>query len=214
MIAVEGDERDGRTAALEVGTLETAAAGGRLGDVGGLAAIVLDELVGEADAAVEGQDAVIDAVDAEVGDRVTAAFAAADEAASQNGNCTEIAGTGAGEGVGHAATKAEACREARSRVDAEVSLELLDDGVNEGDVLATLVGPAVVEAIGGNEDGAAGSAGFQAVPGLDAVAVGNIGHATAAPVQAEYQVVGVAVVVVFGHQERVLAAVEIVDAGG
>ena len=214
MATVESNERNGDGAAREVGALRTATAGSRQSYVSRLAAVDLDKGVGEANAAVNGQDTVVDAVDAEVGDGVAAAVTAADQTASQDWHSAELAGARTSKGIGHAPAETESRRKPRALVNAEIGLDLLDDGINEGDVLPALVGPAIVDTAGGDEDGAAGGAGLQAVPGLDASAVDDIIHAAAKPVQAEDEVVGVAVVIAVGDEELVLTAIDVLDASG
>lgn len=149
MAAVPGDEGHGLGAAFEVGADVLAAAGRRLSDLLSLAAVVLNEGVGELDTAADGEDVVADTVDAEVGDGVLAAFAAGDQTAGDGRDGAEVASLGASDGVGHAAAVGEASGEALSLVDAKVGLDLLDDGLDEGDVTATLVGPAIVDTVGG-----------------------------------------------------------------
>jgi hypothetical protein len=207
--AVPSDERHGLRAAFEIGADGSAAAGSDLGDLFSRAAVVLDESVGELDTAGDGQDVVADTVDAEVGDWVGTALTAADQTASDGCDGAEFTSARAGDGVGHAGAVGETSGEALSLVNAKVGFDLLDDGVDESDVGTTGVGPACIEAVGCNEDGGALSVeSLKAVPGLDAVAVDDIVHGTAAPVEAEDQAVRVAGVVVVGDLESVLATID------
>lgn len=206
------DERHGLGAALEVGADGFAAAGGRLANLLGLAAVVGNESVGKFDAAADGQHVVADAVNAEVGDRVLATLAATDQTTSDRRDGAELASARAGNGVGHAATIGEAGGEARGLVDAEGAFDLLDDGVDEGDVGTTTVGPAVVDTVRGDEDGGALGESIESVPGSNAVAVDYIVHGTTEPVEAEDQTVRVARVVVLGDLQGVLATINGLDA--
>lgn len=110
-------------------------------------------------------------------------------------------------------------------LNAEVILDGLDDVVHKGDILASGVGPALVEAVGGDEDGAvvAGHQGREAVVSQGApLAVGNLRGAAAKSVEGEDKAVGrVAVVVVWQtHDVLPLLAVNghgvltITDRGG
>jgi hypothetical protein len=207
--AVPSDERYRLRAAFEVGADGCAAAGGNLGDLFGLAAVVLHESVGELDAAADRQHVVADTVDTEVGDWVGAAVAAADQTASDGRNGAELARARAGDGVGHASAVGETSGEALSLVNTEVGFDLLDDGVDESDVGTTAVGPAGVDAVGGDEDGGALSVqSLKAVPGLDAVAIDHIVHGTTAPVEAKDQAVRVVGVVVLRDFQGVLATID------
>lgn len=66
----------------------------------GRAAVEADELVAHAAAAGDAEDAVAEAVDAEVGDGRVAAAAAGEDATGEDGDGAEEVGLGAGEGVG------------------------------------------------------------------------------------------------------------------
>lgn len=210
---VPGDEGHGLGAAFEVGADVLAAAGRRLSDLLGLAAVVLDERVGELNAAADGEDIVADTVDTEVGDGVLATLAAGDQTAGDGRDGTEVASLGASDGVGHAAAVGEASGEALSLVDAKVGLDLLDDGLDEGDVTATLVGPAIVDTVGGDEDGRALGESVKAVPLRDAVAVDDITHGASKPVEAEDQAIGVAGVIIVRDLESVFTTIDVLNAG-
>jgi hypothetical protein len=206
--AVPSDERHRLRAAFEIGADGCATAGGNLGDFFGCAAVVLDESVGELDAAGDGQHVVADTVDAEVGDWVGAAFAATDQATSNGCDGAELASARAGDGVGHAGAVGETGGEAGCLVDAKVGLDLLDNGVDESDVGTTAVSPASVNAVGRDEDCRALGQSLKAVPGSDAVAIDNVVHGTAAPMEAENQAVRVAGVVVVGNLQGVFATID------
>jgi hypothetical protein len=62
--AIPSNERHRLRAALEVGANDIATTRSRLADLLSLAAVVADELVGEFDAAADGQDIVAHAVNA------------------------------------------------------------------------------------------------------------------------------------------------------
>lgn len=214
MAAIISDDRHRTLGALIVRPRRLSTARRGLGHLSRLASVVLGELVGQFDAAVEGQHGVVDAVDGEVSDGVGAPVAATDDAAAEDADGAEGAGAGAGQRVAHAAAPAEARGEAGGLVDAEVGLDLLDDGVDEGDVLAAVVGPAGVAAVGSDEDGAALGASRQPVPGLDTRAVDDVVHVAAAPVEAKDELMGFARVVSLGHLEDVFAIIDVVDAVG
>lgn len=213
MATVPGDEGHRLGAAFEVGANLLTTAGSRLSDLLGLAAVGLDKCLREALAHVNGEDVVADTVDAEVGDRVVATIAAGDQTAGNGRDSTKFAGARASDGVGHAAAVGEASGETLRLVDAKVGLDLLDDGVDEGDVRAATVGPAIVDAIGGNEDGGALGESVEAVPFRDTVAVDDIAHGASTPVEAKDQAVGVAGVIVIRDLESVLATIDVLNAG-
>jgi hypothetical protein len=210
---VPGDERHRVGAALEVSADLLTTAGRRLGDLLGLAAVGLDESLREALAHVNGKDVVADTVDAEVGNGVVTAIAARDQTAGNGCNGTELAGARASDGVGHAAAVGEASGEALRLVNAEVGLDLLDDGVDEGDVRAATVGPAIINAVGGNEDSRALGESVKAVPFRNAVTVDDITHGASTPVEAKDQTVGVAGVIVVRDLESVLTTINVLNAG-
>lgn len=206
------DERHGLGATLEIGADGFAAAGGGLANLLGLAAVVGNESIGKFDATADGQHVVANTVNAEVGDRVLATLAATDQTTSNRRDGAELASARAGNGVGHAATIGEAGGEARGLVDTEGAFDLLDDGVDEGDVGTATVGPAVVDTVRGDEDGGALGESIKSVPGSDAVAVDYIVHGTTEPVEAEDQTVRVAQVVVLRDLQGVLATINGLDA--
>ena len=187
--------------------------GRRLSDLLGLAAVVLDEGVGELDAAADGEDIVTDTVDTEVGDGVLATLAAGDQTAGDGRNGAEVTSLGASDGVGHAAAVGEASGETLSLVDAKVGFDLLDDGLDESDVTTALVGPAIVDTVGRDEDGRALGESVQAVPFGNAVAVDDIAHGASKPVEAEDQAVGVAGVIVVRDLESVFTTINVLNAG-
>ena len=213
MAAVPGNEGHRLGAAFEVGADVLAATGRRLSDLLGLATVVLDEGVGELDAAADGEDIVTDTVDTEVGDGVLATFAARDQNAGDGRNGAEVASFGASDGVGHAAAVGEASGEALSLVDAKVGLDLLDDGLDEGDVTTTRVSPAIVYTVGRDKDGGALGESFKAVPLRNAVAVDDIAHGASKPVEAEDEAVGVAGVIVVRDLESVFTTINVLNAG-
>ena len=213
MTAVPGDERHRLGAAFEVGANVLATAGSRLSNLFGLAAVVLDKGVGKVDAAADGQDVVADAVDTEVGDGVAATIAARDQTASNGCNSAELASTRASDGVRHTAAVGETSGETLRLVDAEVGLDLLDDGVDEGDVRATAVGPTGINAVGRNEDSRALGEGIKAVPLGNAVAVDDIAHGASTPVEAKDQAVGVAGVIVVRDLQSVFTTINVLNAG-
>jgi len=211
---VPSDEGHRLRAALEVGAFNTPTTRSGLGDLLWLAAVVVNESVGELDATADGQDVVADTMNAEICDRVVAAVAAADEAGSNGSDSAELTGASASDGVGHATAVGEPSGEAGPLVDAEVGFDLLDDGVDESDVGASLVGPAVVDAIRSDEDGRALSESLEAVPDRDAVAVDYIAHRATEPMEAKDEAVRVAGVIVVGDLEGVLTTVDVLDTIG
>lgn len=92
-------------------------------------------------------------------------------------------------------------------VDAEVVFDLRADRVEEGDVFAAVVGPALVEAIRGNEDGAVVGEALEAVVRV-AAAVDGV-HVTTQPVQTEDELVLAAALVALGNAEDVLTLLAI-----
>ena len=141
----------------------------------------------------DGQHVVPDAVETDVGDGLGAAAAAAEVRAGVDGDGAEDGRPGAGEGVGHRAAVAEAGGEDLCGVDAEAVLDGPEHVVDEGDVLTAGVGPAVVDALGGDEDRVVAGLLPQAVVG-PVVAVGaarvDVVGGAAHPVEAEDQPVG------------------------
>lgn len=198
-----GDEGELLLGACEVRPCALAGIGGHC-NVLCLAAVVLDEPVLELKALVHGEDGVFGSVELEEVDRVGAALAAADLPATDDAHGAEDLGAGAGEGKGHGGTVREAGAETLVGVDAQARLELLDHGVGEGDVAAAVVGPFLVDAVGGHKDGGALGAGLEAVPGLDAHASDDVLHAAEAPVPRKDELHGGLAVVSVGELEGVL----------
>jgi hypothetical protein len=102
--------------------------------------------------------------------------------------------------VAHGPAVAPACGEELALVDAEVVLEHGHELVSEGNVFTTAVGPAGVQAVGGNEDGAVTGEGPQAVE----AAASNVVHGPITPVVSKDNTVGFAGVIVVGKLENVL----------
>jgi hypothetical protein len=149
-----------------------------------------------------------------VRDGLSAARAPAQFGARDDGYGAEYVGSRASEGVGHGAAEAEAGGEAQVGVDAEVGLDCLEHLVEEGYVLAVLVGPASVETIGNDEDGRVVGNGFEAVIRQrattgDVLAVDNFLRTAAARVPGEDEAVGVVLVVVVGDVEDVVAVLPV-----
>lgn len=103
--------------------------------------------------------------------------------------------------MAHRTAVAPAGGEELALVHAEVVLEHGNDLVGEGDVLATVVGPAGVQAVGGNKDGAVTGQLTEAVEAT----VGNIVHGAITPVVANDDAVLLVAVVVVGQLEDVLS---------
>jgi hypothetical protein len=91
-------------------------------------------------------------------------------------------------------------------VDAKISLDLSDDSIDEGDILATRVGPTVVESVWSNEDGTLrGESTETIVP----VVAGNIIHRTSTPMDTKDETVCTGVVIVVWNSDDVLALLAI-----
>lgn len=98
-------------------------------------------------------------------------------------------------------------------VHTEVVLDKLDDLINEKNILATVVGPPVVEAIRGDEDSTALRTGLEAVPWLNADSIDNVIHGATSPMEAKDKVVWITVIISVGDEEAELAAIDVVNAG-
>jgi len=176
----------------------------------GRAAVIADEAVAHLAASGNVEDRVGGAVLAVVSDGVGAALAAAELTSGENGNSADHLGAGAGESKGHGAAVAEASREAEARFYAEVGFDGLDELVEEGDVLAALVAPAGVEAVGHDKDGRVVGNGVKSIVGQGAaavgvLAVGNLLGAAAELMPGEDKTVGVLLVVAVRELDDVLA---------
>jgi hypothetical protein len=86
-------------------------------------------------------------------------------------------------------------------VNAEVVLQHGHDLVREGDVLAAVVGPAGVEAVGRHEDGAVAGPGLQVVE----AAAGHVVHVSVTPVVSDDDSMSLVAIVVVGQLEDVLS---------
>lgn len=183
-----------------------------------LAPVVADEAVAEGAPAGDRGDAVADAVDAQVRHGAVAAAAAGHLPAGDDGDGAEPVGGRAGQRVRHGAAEAEAHGEALPLVDAEAVLDVRDDRVDEVDVRAAAVAPAVAVALRRDEDGRVVREALQAVVVPDARLNGapgvDVGHVAAEPVEAEDEAVGPAWAVVVGEADGELAAVDGVRAAG
>jgi phage terminase large subunit-like protein len=137
------------------------------------------------------------------GDWVVATCTAGKGSTGKYGNGAEVFGVAACKAEAHSATVGETKREAEVLVDAEVVLDCLADCVEEGDVFAIGVAPALVESIRSHEDGTLLCKSLEAVvwgaPAVDRV------HVTTQPVQTEDEFVGLGVVVVGGDSDDPLA---------
>ncbi len=107
----------------------------------------------------------------------------------------------AGHTMAHGPAIAPASRKELALVNTKVVLELSHNLVRKGDILAAVVGPPGVQAVGGDKDGAVAGKGPQAVE----AAVGHVIHGSVAPVVSEDDPVGLVGVVVAGELENVLS---------
>jgi len=109
--------------------------------------------------------------------------------ARHEGYGAEDLGSRAGEGIGHGGAIAESHGGDELLIDAEISLQVLDVLVIEGYIFAALVTPALVQAVGGDEDDA-----VVMVEGLQAVVWGATRIYTLEvhikPMLAEHQLIG------------------------
>lgn len=212
--AVEGDpgDRVAGVAARILGPDVTPAPDGGLLRIDPGAAIVGYELVPHRAAASDPKNVVGDAVDANVSNGVAAARAAAEDTARDDGDAAEDVGARAGDGVAHGAAPREAYGIALPLVDAKPSLDVGNHGVDKGDILATRVGPAAVEPVGSDENGALLADALHSVvcPGLPIGATaGDVVHAAAAPVEAEDKLIRPITVVTIGHADDVLSVLAV-----
>jgi hypothetical protein len=176
------------------------------------AAVVCDKFIAHGTTSGDVECAVTDAVDTEVRDRVGAAATAAKLAAGDNSDGAEVLGARAGDGEGHGTAVGETDSEALALVDAEVVLDGLPHGVDERDVLAAGVAPAVVQALRRDENGAfvrhpllpvVGPQGTVAAPARDVV------HGSADPVKGEDEPVRLASVVPARYADNILPGLAI-----
>jgi hypothetical protein len=170
-----------------------------------LAAVGADPLVAELAALLDGKNIVGGTVDVEVRDGSVATVAAGEEGTRDNGNGSEVVGTGASNAVAHSATIAETSSKNLLLINAEVVLGKSEHLISEGDILATLVGPTSVETVGSNEDSRVTSQVLKTV----VAALGNVVHVTAEPVVTEDKLVGLVVLVVVGKLEDVLSVLAV-----
>jgi hypothetical protein len=82
--------------------------------------------------------------------------------------------------VGHGTTVAEAGSEDLRLIDTQIGGQVINEGINKGDVLSTTVGPASIKAIGSNENSTALGQTLKTIP-----AVGDIIHGSTEPVEAK-----------------------------
>ena len=173
VVAVVDDPGHGE-AGLAAGVLcldRVAAVG--LGLVGEpLAAVEADELVAELAAHGHVQDGVGGAVLAVECNGRVASVAAAQLSAGDDGDGADLVRAGTSKSVGHTAAVAETGREAEVGVDAEIILNCLDKLVEEGDILAVGVGPALVQTIRNDEDSSVLGKGLEAVEGKNSSSIG------------------------------------------
>lgn len=121
-----------------------------------LAAVAAHKHVPDLAAGRDGDDGVVDAVLAEEADglgRVADVVAPAEGPGRERGDGAEGPRTGAGQRARHAGAVAEAESVDVGRGEAEGGRERREQGVDKGDVGAIRVGPAVVDALRGDEDG-------------------------------------------------------------
>jgi len=217
VVAIENDPR-GRLAGQASGVLGLGgAAAVRLG-LGreAVAAVVGDEAVAHLAALGDGEDRVACAVLVVVCHRLGAARAAGEDGRRQNRHGAHVVGARARPRVGHRAAVGEAGGKAQRLLNAEVGFDGSHDAVDEADVLAAAVGPAVADAVRGDEDGAvvARHERGQAVVGEGAAAtVGDLLVVTAESVEGEDEAVGLVGVIVVGETNNVLSVLP-VDVGG
>lgn len=107
--------------------------------------------------------------------------------------------------MAHGTTVTEASSENLLLINAEVLLGKSKHLISEGDVLTTLVSPASVKTVGGDEDGRVASQVAKAI----VTALDDVAHISAAPVVAEDETVGLIVLVVVGQLEGVLAVLAV-----
>lgn len=116
--------------------------------------------------------------------------------------------------MAHGTTIAESGSENLLLINAEILLGKSKHLISEGDVLTTLVSPASVETVGGDEDGRVASQVAKTI----VTALDNVAHVSAEPVVAEDETVGLVVLVVVGQLEGVLAILAVdlhgLDAAG
>ena len=173
MVAVVDDPGHGEAglAASVLGLDRVAAVGlGLVGEL--LAAVEADVLVAELATHGDVQDRVGGAVLAVECNGGVASVAAAQLGAGDDSDGADLIRAGTSKSVGHAAAVAEAGRKAEVGVDAEVVLDCLEELVEEGDILAVGVGPALVQTVGNDEDGGVLGNGLEAVEWKNSSSIG------------------------------------------
>jgi len=215
VVAVVNDPRQ-RVSILAPGVLrqDRVAATGRRLRRRLLAAVGGNKLVADLAAHGDVEDRVAGAVLSVVGDRLGSTGATAQLCARDDGYGTDHVGAGACERVRHSTAVAEARGEAKGGVDAEVRLNSLDHLVKEGDILATRVGPALVEPIRNNEDGRVVGNSLEAVVRQstalgDILAVDNLLRTSPTLVPCEDETVRPVLVVVVRDVEDVVAVLAV-----
>jgi hypothetical protein len=211
MSSVISYERNWLGASGEVSSNEAATARCRLADVCWLALVILNKLIRQSHTPIKWQNLIIDAMNTQVSDGVVAALTSTNQATAQHTYGLELLGPRTSKRVTHPTAPTEARREARARIHTEVTLDLLDDSVDKGNIFAIGVGPASILAIGRYQDGTSLCSAFETVPGLNAVTVGNRVHVSASPMEGEDKVMWLVWVVVVGDFQDVLAAIDVVD---
>ena len=182
------------------------AAASRFGCVGCATAVVAGDAVADGAALGNGHHRVADAVRAELGDGLGAAFTAAQLSACIEGNAAEYICASTGQGVGHTGTVAETGGKNARLIDTEAGLNLVQNGVGHLDISTARVGPAGVYTFRCNKDGGVIGQWPQAVEwlvgGAAVTAFGDLGGVAAQPVIRHNQAVGGAVVVIIWHTEN------------
>ena len=173
----------------------------RLRGVLGRTLVVLDKGVADGASQVDGQDIVGDAVLGVVSHGLGAGAASAEVGTAHDGHATEDVWSRAGKRVGHGTAVTPAHRVDLVIVDAELGLELLPNLVEEGDVLAALVGPAIVQTLRSDEDSAVTGQRSDAV----VISVGHVLHGSTEPVGSKDELVRFAAVIVVGQRQDVLS---------
>jgi hypothetical protein len=199
------DPGNGLAAAL-VGSLDVVLSTGTgVVDVLLLASVGSNPLVAELAAEVDSENVVSSTVDSEVGNGGVSTVAARELSTGDDCDSSEVVGSGASDAVAHGSTVAPTGSKDLLLVNAKVVLGELEHLVGKGDILTTLVGPASVETVGGNEDGRVTRKALETVEAT----LGNVVHVTITPVVTENKSVRLVVLVVVGKLEDVLAVLAV-----
>lgn len=178
--------------------------------VDGRAPVVLHKPIPQLPAAGNVEDRIRSAVLTVESNRGVSSVAAAQLATGDDGDSTDHGRSGTGDSIGHGAAVAEPSGEPLGGLHAEIGFDSLDELIEEGDVLAALVGPAGVETVGDDKDGGVVGESVEAVVRegaalVDVLAVDDLLGAAAELVPGEDELVGKVVVVAVGDLHDVLA---------